>query len=303
MQFDIKHLKVFVAVAEELNFHRAAERLLIAQPAVSRIITELEQRLGVKLLERTTRMVRLTESGRYLLQEAHELLKRVSHVDNNLRLLASGTNAILQIGYTTINGHELVPEVLAHFATTTPETKVQLHYLSAPAQRDRIITGELDGGFMEGSFQSSDIATALAARYRLMALMGKGHPLAGQPTVTVDDLLGESIIMGTNQDWPTLRRIVQDAFQSAGRVLSVHQEAPTLTSILGLVATGAGVTLFPGVPLYCRGGPLEARPLMGSPAPIVESHFAWRRFNSGIAVQRFRDSVRAVAVGKQHLTT
>lgn len=298
MQFDVKHLRVFVAVAEDLNFHRAAERLSIAQPAVSRMITELEQRLNVKLLERTTRIVRLTDAGRYLLQESQDLLKKFSHVDNNLRLLASGTKAILQIGYTTINGHELVPEVLAHFARTTPETRVQLHYMAAPAQRDKIITGELDGGFMEGSFQSSDIATVLAVRHRLMVLLSRDHPLASQVTLTVDDIAEEKIIMGTVEYWPTLRGIVHEAFQASGRVLNVRKEAPTLTSILGLVATGQGITLFPGLPLYCRGGTLEARPLVTTPATIVESHFAWRRFNSSIAIQRFRDSVRAVATGQ-----
>lgn len=301
MQFDIKHLKVFVAVAEELNFHRAAERLAIAQPAVSRTISELEQRLNVKLLERTTRMVRLTGPGRYLLQESHELLKRMSNVDNNLRHLASGNKAILQIGYTTINCHELVPDVLAHFARTTPEIRVQLHYLSAPAQRDKIITGELDGGFVEGSFHSSEIATALVGRHRLMVLMGREHALSAKATLSVDEIVDEEIILGTNQDWPTLRQIVLDTFQAAGRILTIRHEPPTLTAILGLVASGAGITLFPGMPLYCRGGPLVARAIVASPAPIVESHFVWRRFNTSTAIQRLRDSAKAVAARQQKL--
>ena len=96
MRYDLKHLSTFVAVAEELNFHRAAERLTMAQPAVSRVVLELEDRLGVKLLERTTRKVRLTESGRYLLEEAQEILSRIDMAENTVRLLASGTKAILQ---------------------------------------------------------------------------------------------------------------------------------------------------------------------------------------------------------------
>lgn len=98
-----------------------------------------------------------------------------------------------------------------------------------------------------------------------------------------------------------MRRIVLDTFQAAGRILTIRQEPPTLTAILGLVASGAGITLFPGMPLYCRGGPLVARAIVASPAPIVESHFVWRRFNTSTAIQRFRDSVKAVAARQQKL--
>ncbi|MGO4840901.1 LysR family transcriptional regulator, partial [Rhizobiaceae sp. 2RAB30] len=86
MRYDLKHLSTFVAVAEELNFHRAAERLTMAQPAVSRVVLELEERIGVKLLERTTRKVRLTESGRYLLEEAQEILGRIEVAENTVKL-------------------------------------------------------------------------------------------------------------------------------------------------------------------------------------------------------------------------
>jgi DNA-binding transcriptional LysR family regulator len=96
-------------------FNRAAERLTMAQPAVSRIVLELEDRLCVKLLERTTRKVSLTESGRYLLEEAQEILDRIDIVENTVRLLASGTKAILQIGYTTVTGHSPVPDITREF--------------------------------------------------------------------------------------------------------------------------------------------------------------------------------------------
>src|SRR5690606_643601 len=115
MRYDLKHLATFIAVAEELNFHRAAERLAMAQPAVSRIVLELEDRLGVKLLERTTRKVRLTEAGRYLLEEAQEILGRIEAAENTTRLLASGTKAVLRVGYTTITGHSVMPDITREF--------------------------------------------------------------------------------------------------------------------------------------------------------------------------------------------
>src|SRR6188768_2132980 len=156
MRYDLKHLSTFVAVAEELNFHRAAERLTMAQPAVSRIVLELEDRMGVKLLERTTRKVRLTESGRYLLEEAQDILGRIDVAENTVRLLASGTKAILRVGYTTITGHSLVPDITREFRNANPDVRVELTYLHAPAQRDKILQDEIDLGFIEGSFQNSE---------------------------------------------------------------------------------------------------------------------------------------------------
>ena len=171
MRCDLKHLTTFVAVAEELNFHRAAERLSMAQPAVSRIVLEMEERMGAKLLERTTRKVRLTESGRYLLEEAQEILRRVDVAESTVRLLASGTKARLRVGYTTITGHSLVPDIAREFRITNPEVQLELTYLTSPAQRDKILQGEIDLGFIEGAFQSSEIESHPVARHKLVALL------------------------------------------------------------------------------------------------------------------------------------
>lgn len=295
MRYDLKHLMAFVAVAEELNFHRAAERLTIAQPAVSRLLNELEERLGVRLLERTTRNVRLTEPGRYFLEEAREILARVELSKGNVRLLASGIKGILRIGYTTINGHSIMPDAVKAFRAANPDIRLEISYLPAPKQRDKIILGELDAGFMEGSFQGSEIATKVVARHRLMVLLPTGHPLCSREVLTVDDIAGEEIVIGTNDEWPTLRRIVVDAFQSAGHVMKVTQEAPTLIGLLGLVTAGVGLTVFCGLPRFCGGPSIAVRSLVTKPAVLVETHLAWRRTNGAIALRRFLDTARRVS--------
>lgn len=300
MRYELKHLKVFAAVAEELNFHLAAERLGMTQPAVSRLVSELEDRLNVRLLERTTRMVRLTDPGRYLLAEARDILGRANHAGETVRSIAQGTRAILKIGFTTINGHALVPDVVQHFLERNPEVRIDLSYASAPAQRDRILTGALDGGFMEGSFHSSEVSTRMAARHRLMAIMRDDHPLAAQPVLAVQDLDDARLILGRTEDWPTLRRILTDAFHSMGRILTPYIEAPTLTAILGMVTSGMGLTLFSGVPRFV-GGPLVARPVITTPPVLVETHFVWHRANTNAALRRFRDAVQRVALQSQYL--
>lgn len=299
MRYDLKHLMTFVAVAEELNFHRAAERLTMAQPAVSRIVLELEERLGVKLLERTTRKVRLTESGRYLLEEAQDILRRLDIAENTVHLLASGTKAILRVGYTTISGHSLIPDITREFRLSNPDVRLELTYMHSPAQRDKILQDEIDIGFIEGSFQSSAIESRPVARHRLMALLPPDHPLAARATLTIDDLAAHPLVMGTNAEWPTLRRIVVDAFQRAGQVLNVAQEASSLTGILGLVTAGVGITIFTGMPRFCGEEALVPRPIVTDPPVIVETYLAWRRASISTAMRRFIEA--SEQVGKAYM--
>lgn len=294
MRQNLKHLSTFVAVAEELNFHRAAERLRMAQPAVSRIVLELEERLGVKLLERTTRRVRLTESGRYLLEEALAIIARAETAENTVRLLASGTKAILRIGYTTIAGHALVPDVVREFRKSNPDVRLELTYLTSPVQRDRILEDEIDLGFIQGHFQSSEIESRLVARHRLVALLPPGHPLAARAELTISELAGESLVMGTSAEWPTFRRILVDTFQRAGHVLSVAQEASSLIGILGLVTAGVGITVFTGVPRFCGSDAIAARPIATD--TVVETHLAWRRKGLSDAMRHFVETSERVSV-------
>jgi DNA-binding transcriptional LysR family regulator len=295
MRYDFKHLSTFVAVAEELNFHRAAERLSMAQPAVSRIVLELEERLGVKLLDRTTRKVRLTEPGRYLLEEAQEILGRVGVAENTVRLLATGTKGILRIGYTTITGHSLVPDITREFRLAHPDVRLELTYLHAPAQRDKILQDEIDFGFIEGSFQSPEIETRHVASHRLVALLPPEHPLTAREFVTIDDLSREPLVMGTVAEWPTFRRIMVDTFQKAGQVLIIAQEASSLTGILGLVTAGVGITVFCGMPRFCGENAVVARPLRTDPPVVVDTYLAWRRSAGRAAMRRFIETSEQVA--------
>lgn len=294
MRYDLKHLATFIAVAEELNFHRAAERLAMAQPAVSRIVLELEDRLGVKLLERTTRKVRLTESGRYLLEEAQEILGRIEAAENTTRLLASGTKAVLRVGYTTITGHSVMPDITREFRQTNPDVRVELSYMTSPMQRDKILQDEIDLGLIDGPFQSSEIESRLVARHKLWALLPPRHPLTAKTHLTIEDLAAEELVIGTNSEWPTFRRIVVDAFQSAGLVMKVGQEAQSLTGLLGLVTAGVGITLFTAMPRFCGESVIVPRPVITNPPVLIETHLAWRRTSINMAKRRFIEASQKV---------
>lgn len=294
MRYDLKHLATFIAVAEELNFHRAAERLAMAQPAVSRIVLELEDRLGVKLLERTTRKVRLTEAGRYLLEEAQEILGRIEVAENTTRLLASGTKAILRVGYTTITGHSLMPDITREFRQSNPDVRLELEYMTSPVQRDKILQDEIDLGLIDGPFQSSEIESRLVARHKLWALLPPRHPLAAKTQLTIEDLAGEKLVIGTNAEWPTFRRIVVNVFQSHGHVMNVGQEASSLTGLLGLVTAGVGITLFTAMPRFCGENAIASRPVVTDPPVLIETHLAWRRTSINMAKRRFIEAAQKV---------
>lgn len=298
MRFNFKHLVTFVAVAEDLNFHRAAERLGAAQPAVTRSVKELEASLGVKLLERTTRSVRLTEAGHYLLDEARLILKRLEFAERTAQMLDTGTKGILRIGYTTITGHSLVPDISSAFRTENPEIKLDLCYHSSPDQRDLIIRDEIDVGFLVGAFKSTHIDTHLIATHPVVALLPHGHPLCEREEVTVSDLVKEPLIIGTDPEWPTFRRIVLDMYQKEGHILQVSQEATCMLGILGLVTAGMGITLFCGLPRFCSGGTIVARPIRTKAPVMVETHVAWKRSKTNKVLHSFIATSQAVG-GRQ----
>ena len=131
------------------------------------------------------------------------------------------------------------------FRLANPDVRLELTFLTSPAQRDRILQDEIDFGFIVGAFQNSEIESRLIARHSLVALMPPGHPLTARPALTIEDLAGEQLVMGTHTEWPSFRRIVVDAFQSAGQVMTVGQEASSLTGLLGLVTAGVGITTAP----------------------------------------------------------
>ncbi len=298
MHFDLKHLSTFVAVAEELNFHRAAERLATAQPAVSRLVQELETRLGVVLLERTTRSVRLTEAGRYLLTEAREILNKAEVAEHTAKMLSSGAKGVLRVGYTTITGHSLVPDISREFRNANPEIRLDLSYHSSPAQRDLIIRDEIDIGFLVGSFKSSEIETRLVMTHSVVALLPPDHRLCAKDELTVADLVGEPLVIGTDAEWPTFRRILVDMFQKEGHVLHVDQEATSLLGILGLVTAGIGITIFCGLPRFCGREAIVSRPIRTKSPVVVETHVAWKRTKNSKTVQSFVATSQAVG-GRQ----
>ncbi len=193
MRHNLKHLSTFVAVAEELNFHRAAERLRMAQPAVSRIVLELEETgSGSSCWSAPRARVRLTESGRYLLEEAQEILAASTRRRTRCGCSPRAPRRSCASATPRSTGHSLVPDIAREFRLSNPEVRLELTYLHlARRSATSILQDEIDLGFIEGSFQSSEIESRPVARHRLVALLPPSHPLAAKAALTVDELARE----------------------------------------------------------------------------------------------------------------
>jgi LysR family transcriptional regulator, benzoate and cis,cis-muconate-responsive activator of ben and cat genes len=184
-----------------------------------------------------------------------------------------------------------VPDITREFRIANPDVRVELTYMTNPAQRDKILQDDIDFGFIEGSFQSSEIESVPVARHRLVTLLSPNHPLAVKDALTIEELAGEQLVMGTKVEWPMLRRIVVDIFQRAGQVMSVGHEGSSLTAILGLATAGVGITVFCGMPRFAA----RMRSPRGRPSPIRRSSSkpTWRGGAPALKRRRAASSRRA----------
>ena len=282
---DIRHLKAFVAVAEELNFHRAAERLHIVQPALSRLIKNLEEVVGVSLLERSTRHVRLTEAGKVFLDDARATLRQLSGAVRAAREADSGATGTLRLAYMDFAVHRLLPDMVAAAALREPGIRAELVYMSTAQQRQALIEGRIDLGIIIGTMSAPSVETRLLAEEPLVVAMAAVHRLAGQERVSPRDILGEPLLLGSEGEWSTFRDRVFSLYADHDASPRIAQEASSAAALFGLVARGVGITLYAGDPAVYAHPRIAVRPLAGVRPLSVSA--AWRRGPRLTLVRRF----------------
>ncbi len=244
MRFDLRHLRSFITLADELHFSRAAARLNMTQPGMSRLISELEADVGVPLLRRTTRTVELTEAGKAFLAEATLALERLERAVHVARRTASGETGVLRIGYMdfAINGR--LPEFLRTFSRTRPETRLELSFIPTLQQQEALLADRIDIGFMIGPFEQPGMASYTFDTERYVALLPITHPLSNVRVLRLADLAGEPFVLGSGQNWGAFRAKLFSLCHRAGFTPNIVQEASSSEGIFGLVAAGAGVSVY-----------------------------------------------------------
>ena len=292
MNIELHHLRYFVAVAEDLHFRRAAERLHIAQPALSRAIKWLESELDATLLLRTTRNVALTEAGRIYLHETRQALAQIERAQSLAQSAAVGEAGRLSVAYMDFAINGPLPAILNAFRTSHPGVTVDLAHMWTERQREAIVAGDIDIGFLIGPFAAPGIESLTVLSERFVAVLPDAHRLAAKQRINLADLGDEPFILGANLFWGPYRRLVDELCLGAGFTPRVVQEAHNSDGIFGLVAAGMGVSIYvEGARNFSLRG-CTVRPFKSLDARI-ETTAVWRADNPSPVIANFIAAVAA----------
>jgi DNA-binding transcriptional LysR family regulator len=267
---ELRHLRYFVAVAEECHFGRAAERLHIAQPPLSLQIKQLENELGVTLLNRSTRRVELTAAGMAYLDRARAILAAVAAAGDEAGRVAAGGIGRLAIGFTGSATYELLPTLARVLRAEFPGIELDLKgEMLTPDQVDALHDRTLDIGFLRPPVHARDIDVRLLRREPLIAVLPETHSLAGSDTVRLANLRDEPFITYPSHHRSVVYDAVLDACQRVGFSPAKVQEVAETSTLVAFVAAGLGVALVPASVRHLKITGATYRPLAGTTEEVA----------------------------------
>ncbi|MGL6337824.1 MAG: LysR family transcriptional regulator [Waterburya sp.] len=287
---ELRHLKYFVAVAEELHFGRAAAKVQITQPVISDQIRRLEQELGVKLFFRTKRTVELTEPGKLLLKEAKQILERVEKAVSTVQKADRGELGSLIIGYTGPAFYTLLPKIIRSFRDRYPQVELVLKEICTNEQVEALNAEDIEVGFLhppvDGDFEFISIM-----REKMVLALPENHPLATLTKVPISKLSDQPFILFPRKVGPSLYNRLFSLCQQAGFCPKVVQEVTPQPTMIGLVAAGIGVS-FVSESLQNLNRPGVVYRELDVVTPELELVAAWKKDKVSPVLQKFLQIVR-----------
>lgn len=272
---ELRHLRYFVAVAQALNFTRAAEKLHTSQPSLSSQIRDLEACVGVALLVRDKRKVALTAAGECFLQDALAILEQAENAKIRARKVVQ-EDSHFSIGFVPSAEVNLLPKVLPLFRLKQPETHIELVSLITTEQEEKILRGELDVGLMRHPVYSPEIDYLELIHEPLVVVLPVNHPLAQEKTISARQLDGVNFVSTDPAYSGALAKIVQAWFQQQKSHPNIVQVATNILVTMNLVGMGLGVTLIPGYMNNFNTGQVVFRPIADD-APTIALLMAWKK--------------------------
>ncbi|WLQ07930.1 LysR substrate-binding domain-containing protein [Arthrobacter oryzae] len=281
---ETRHLKYFIAVAEERHFGRAAVRLHMAQPPLSQQIRQLEEQLGTQLLVRTTRKVDLTPAGQLLLDRGRQLLQELEVLESDVKQVGAGATGVLRVGFTGTATYRLMPAVVQAARRTLPGLRITVQgEMLTPQMEAALEEGRLDVAVLRPPVRSGDIALKLLEQDQLVAALPADSLLAGQGPLELADLSSHDFI-----GYPAssaVSGIVIDACRQAGFQPRLVQEAKETSTLLSLVAAGMGIALVPMTSRMFSFQGVVFRALRNPPP--VDLAVAWNRTSESPLLESF----------------
>ena len=242
---ELRQLRYFVAVAEELHFRRAAARLHMSQPPLSHQIRLLEEELGCELLSRTRRRVDVTPAGEAFLRDARAILADLDRAARNARRIQEGQTGLLRVSFAGSALLSLVPRVVQRLAALHPEIDIELRERSTSDQVRALAAGVTDLGLAPLPVADPGLDVEVLARERTVAAVPAAHPLARRRRLTLRRLAEHPFVLFPREQAPGYHDMLMTAVTSAGTPPRVIQQAAETQTIMGLVAAGTGVSLVP----------------------------------------------------------
>lgn len=282
---ELRHLRFFVAVAETLNFTRAAERLNTAQPSLSQQIRQLEREIGRSLFERSSRSVRLTEAGKVFLTEARQVLAQLEQAIQASRAAPTGPDGRLVVGFLNAAEASLFPRLLGRMREEIPSMDVELRNLSSRQQVTALLKREIDIGFLRPPIDDKRIAEKVALRERIWLVVAEDHPLARHAKIT-PAMLDNQPHVGVTDDVPGLLHAVRQWTVRTGVRLRTQQAVANVLAYMSMVRLGVGIGLLPDFATTMLLPGLVHRPIIED-TPTINLVMAWRADSQAEKISRF----------------
>lgn len=288
---DLRDMRYFLAVAEEGNIGRAALRLHMSQPPLTRHIQSLEERLGATLFLRTPKGVTLTEAGQTLMEEVPNLLALAQRAAERTRLAGQGLLGRLDVGLFGSGVLDVIPRMLARFHETRPKVKIVLHNLTKDAQLKALHERRISVGFNRLVPEEEGITVETVLRESMVVAVPAAHPLSVRPSITLRDLDGVPMITYPNVPMRGLAQEVADAFRQEGVRLKVEQDVEDVLTAVALVSTGFGVAITTQSAANLRLPGVVFRPLNSRTLKELELSCLYRSGDSSPVLKAFLDVV------------
>ena len=281
--FELGQLRCFVAVATELNFRRAAERLHMTQPPLSRQIQLLEHQVGVCLLARTKRSVQLTAAGRAFFVEAQNLLERARLATLSAQKIAQGDIGSVSLGFVSSAVYEFLPRIIADCHTRHPDIQIALKEMITFEQLEALRSRQIDLGIVRSPMGEQDFKSQCLVREPFILAVPRHHPLASESVLTLQSLHKMPFIMYSFSGWQPFYELLAGMFRSAGVTPNYVQYIGSTLTMLSLVNSGLGMALVPQSAANLCFEHIVFRPIERDPGIRSELHLIWHDNNDNPA--------------------